>query len=85
MPGDKHKSKLFEEILEKVCTGKLKEPFGSKDKYVDQILRNNPSFLSKHSTNEKGIYDKKKKKGYPYFMRVERGCYMINPLYKNCK
>lgn len=73
-------SRIFKCILDKVCKGKIKEPFRT----IDVIVCLGPStpFLAKHSIdfNEPN----KKYMGNPYFIRVGRGLYKINPKYKTC-
>lgn len=73
-------SSIFKCILEKVCKGKVQEPFKAKD--VLECLGTSIPFLSKHSIDKgnpnKTVY------GNPYFIRVGEGLYKINPLYKKC-
>jgi len=73
-------SRIFNCILINVCNGKVKEPFRAKD--IITCLGPSIPFLSKHSIDEN---DKNKKyMGKPYFIRVSRGLYFINPKFKKC-
>lgn len=73
-------SQIFKCILDKVCKGKVIEPFNAKD--VIECLGTSIPFLGKHSIDpnnpDKKIY------GNPYFIRVRRGFYKLNPKYKTC-
>jgi len=73
-------SRIFKCILEKVCKGIIKEPFRAKD--VIDCLGPSIPFLGKHAIDpnnpNKIIY------GNPYFIRVGKGLYKINPKYKTC-
>ena len=69
-------SKIFNCILKNVCSGEVKEPFKVKD--VIKCLGTSKSFLWKHSENNPNG------KGRPYFIRIERGVFKINPIFKFC-
>jgi hypothetical protein len=73
-------SRIFKCILNKVCKGIVKEPFRVKD--VIDCLGTSTPFLSKHSIDLNDV--NKKYMGNPYFIRVSRGLYKINPKYKTC-
>jgi hypothetical protein len=66
-------SRLFKSILKAVNEGSVKEPFTAQD--VIHILKTSKPFLSKHSIDNP-------EQQTPYFERVERGKYKINPVYK---
>lgn len=70
------KSKIFECILIKVSND-LNQSFDTND--VADCLKKSTSFLSKHAIDPTN--KKKKIYGRPYFIRVERGKYIINPKY----
>jgi hypothetical protein len=73
-------SKLFNCILKKVCAGQVAEPFRVKD--VLDCLNTSTPFLSKHCVDK---FDKSKvATGNPYFIRIARGQYIINPDFKTC-
>lgn len=74
-------SKIFNCILNKVCKGKVKEPFKVND--VIDCLRSSTPFLAKHSIDP--LNDNKIILGHPYFIRVGRGLYKINSKFKDCK
>ena len=73
-------SRIFNCILNKVCKGNIKEPFRVKD--VIDCLGTSTSFLGKHSIDPVDLY--KIVYGKPYFVRVGRGVYKINPKFKDC-
>lgn len=73
-------SRIFKCILNKVCLKKIKEPFRVKD--VIDCLGTSTPFLAKHSIDPNDA--NKKYMGNPYFIRVSRGLYKINPDYKTC-
>lgn len=73
------KSRIFRCILRKVCNG-MEQPFKVED--VIDCLNTSKSFLSKHAIDPKN--KEKKVYGNPYFIRINRGEYMINPKYKTC-
>lgn len=74
------RSKLFKGILNLVCRGEVPEPFTVS--LVSSILGPSESFLSKHSIDRND--PNKKATGNPYFIRVVRGKYKINPKFKKC-
>lgn len=73
-------SRIFKCILYKVCKGEVKEPFRASD--VIECLGNSTPFLSKHAIDP--LNKNKNIMGNPYFIRVGRGLYKINPEFKNC-
>lgn len=73
-------SRIFKCILNKVCTGKIKEPFKAAD--VLECLGTSIPFLGKHAIDPN--QPNKTILGNPYFIRVGRGLYKINPKYKKC-
>ena len=64
-------SQLFNKILARVRTNRVAQPFKPSN---FSFLSNSPSFLSKHCIGNPGEYT-------PYFIRVSRGNYRINPVY----
>ena len=69
-------SEIFKCILNKVCNGEVDEPFRVID--VINCLDTSKSFLWKHSKNNP------KKEGNPYFIRISKGLFNINPDFKSC-
>ncbi len=65
---------IFGQILGKVCSGKVKEPFSPKD--LKTILGPSKNFLYKHRIGN-GIETE-------LFKRTGRGEYFINPKLKTC-
>ena len=73
-------STIFNCILEKICKGFVVEPFRVND-VIDSLGTSKP-FIAKHA-----IDPKNKNKiilGNPYFIRVGRWLYKINPKFKTC-
>ena len=76
--GKKITSKIFIKIFETIKNQNITEPFDVKN--VLFILGPSKSFLSKHSIDPEN--PNKKIYGNPYFIRVSRGKYIINPDFK---
>lgn len=66
------KSHIFSKILKQVCNNKTQS-----FRVSDFSFLKSQSFLSKHRKGNTG-------KNKPYFIRISRGLYRINPLYKKC-
>jgi len=73
-------SRIFECILNKVCKGKVQEPFSAND--VIDCLGTSTPFLGKHASDPNNPL--KKNYGNEYFIRVGVGSYKINPKYRKC-
>ena len=69
-------SKIFKCILRNVCSKKINEPFRVID--VRECLDSSRFFLWKHALNNPN------RVGRPYFIRIERGLFIINPDFKTC-
>ena len=65
---------IFGQILQGVCSGKIKEPFSPKD--LKKILGPSEKFLHKHRIGNG--------KDTELFNRTGHGKYYINPTLKTC-
>ena len=69
-------SEIFKCILRNVCSRKINEPFRVID--VRECIGPSKSFLWKHALNNPN------REGRPYFIRIERGLFKVNPDFKTC-
>ena len=74
------RSRLFKGILKLVCEKRINDTFRVID--VKSVLKTSKPFLSKHCIDP--LDPNKKATGTAYFIRVSRGAYKINPVYKTC-
>jgi hypothetical protein len=77
----KSRSRLFNGILKLVCDKQIKEEFKVSD--VISILGTCKPFLSKHCIDP--LDPNKKATGNTYFIRISKGIYKINPIFKICQ